>query len=315
MTTTLSPEVRLERILAGLQAQLERSKTFLPTLDLAAAATAYRDVVLLLEPQLPTLRAQAGLAPEPGLFARWSANLAARHYADRPVPSELVLTYWNQPIGPAPPLVQACVAQLRRVYPQLRVLDGAGVRELIEVPDRIADLLETDRPAHFSDYVRTRILAEHGGLWFDATSWVHRNLDDDLTSYLRAGTVFPRWTAAQIGNWFIASQPRTPLITLQWLALDAWWSARDDLPDYFLYHRIFEVLHALVPEVRGQWDATPALSATQAHLLQLQMMQPRDPARIRAMLEHAPLQKLSYKYDTVPAGSVLERLLTGADLA
>ncbi len=90
------------------------------------------------------------------------------------------------------------------------------------------------------------------------------------------------------------------LLGMQRRALDEWWNHNDDLPDYFLYHRIFEVLQVMVPEVRGQWDAAPPLSATSAHLLQLEMMQPWRPNTLADIDAVAPLQKLSYKYDTVP---------------
>lgn len=192
------------------------------------------------------------------------------------------------------------------MYPALRVLDRTSVRDVVEIPVRIAELLEVDRPAHFSDYIRTKILEERGGIWADATAWICRNLDDDLErEYLCAGTIFPRWTRRTIANWFIASYPHTPLLSPQRMTLDAWWEENDDLPHYFLYHRIFEVLQRLVPEVRGQWDAAPTLSAAGAHRLQLEMMQPWRPDTLTTI---APLQKLSYKYDEVPAGSVLEHL-------
>lgn len=298
-----------DRVVAGLRAQLERSKRFEDTLDLAAAYAAYARVVRLLAPQLADLRRAAGLPATPPRWARWRARRSARAYGGIAVPTDRVYTYWNAPVETAPPLVRACIAQLRRVHPSLRVLDGDSARDLVEIPDRVAALLEHDRPAHFSDYVRTAVLAEHGGVWVDATAWVDRPLDDELRRCLRAGTVFPRWTRRQIGNWFIASHAATPIIALQRLALDAWWAANDDLPDYFLYHRVFEVLQVLVPEARGQWDAVPTLSSTAAHLLQLEMMQPWRPGVVRQILDVSPLQKLSYKYDAVPPGSVLERLL------
>lgn len=299
----------IERIAAGLAAQLERSSKFTSTIDPVAATTTFVRVIQLLMPQLPELRVQAGLPAKAPKYARWRTRFAKPPYERTPVPSDRVYTFWDKPLDTAPPLVQACMAQLSRVYPSLQVLDGASVRELIEIPDRIATLLENDRPAHFSDYLRTRILAQHGGLWFDATTWVQRPFDDQLQGLLKAGTVFPRWTRGSISNWFIASHARTPLIMLQFLALDAWWEANDDLPDYFLYHRIFEALRWLVPEFQGQWDATPTLSSTATHLLQLEMMQPWLPERVLPVLERNPLQKLSYKYDTVPEGSVLEHLL------
>ncbi|NKX86544.1 capsular polysaccharide synthesis protein [Nocardia coubleae] len=308
MSTLRRQQRDLDRVATGLRTQLERSAKFDETLDLDAAYATYWRVLELLGPQLPRLRVAAGLPARPPIMARWQVRFAGP-YARTPVPSDRVFTYWNQPVDTAPPLVQACIAQIRRFYPHLRVLDGASARDLVDIPDRIATVVEQSRPAHFSDYLRTRLLAEHGGIWFDATVWLGSNLDAQLHRYLRSGTVFPSWTKRQIANWFIASHSRTPLITLQYLALQAWWDAYDDLPDYFLYHRVFEVLRALVPEVRGQWDSTPRLSSSAAHLLQLEMMQPWNPATVDAILTAAPLQKLSYKYDTVPPGSVLEHLL------
>ncbi|MFK4730275.1 capsular polysaccharide synthesis protein [Agromyces mediolanus] len=304
----------LDRVMAGLRAQLERSARFEGTIDLAASLRTSLRLVQLLQPRLGELRLAAGLPEVPPPSARWTARRDARTGPARPVPSDRVFTFWNRPLAEAPPLVRACLAQLHRTSPQARVLDGTSARELIEIPERVASLLEAARPAHFSDYVRTRVLAEHGGIWVDATAWVDRPLDPELHRLLRAGVVLPRWARRQIANWFIAAQPGAVVLVLQRLALDAWWETTDELPDYFLYHRIFEVIQALVPEARGQWDAVPALSAASAHLLQLEMMQPWRAETARRILDAAPLQKLSYKYDAVPPGSVLERLLAGEPL-
>lgn len=302
-------EVTPERVLAGVQAQLKRSSSFADTIDPVAALKTYGRLLDLVRPRLASFRVAAGLPARPRAFASTHAEIATRTYRHRTAPSDRVFTYWDKPLETAPPLVQACIAQMRTVYPALCVLDRTSVRDVVEIPVRIAELLEVDRPAHFSDYIRTKILEERGGIWADATAWIGRNLDDDLErEYLRAGTIFPRWTRRTIANWFIASYPHTPLLSLQRMTLDAWWEENDDLPHYFLYHRIFEVLQRLVPEVRGQWDAAPTLSAAGAHRLQLEMMQPWRPDTLTTIAQSAPLQKLSYKYDEVPAGSVLEHL-------
>ncbi len=176
-------------------------------------------------------------------------------------------------------------------------------------PRRVSSLLEHDRPAHFSDYVRTAVLERHGGIWVDATLWLPGTLDASAKGLLRSGVVLPRYTRRGIANWFIAAQPGSLVMGLQRRALELWWNTFDDLPDYFLYHRIFDVLCSLVPEFRGQWYAARRLSATTTHGLQLEMMMPLRPDRLAAIQASAPMQKLSYKYDEVPEGSVLEYLL------
>lgn len=301
----------------GLDAQLKRAERFRDSVDPVAAVAAYRTFTDFLRPRLPELRAAAGLPAEAGTRADGRA-IAARDGA-RVDPAALNLyTFWNSPIETAPPLVRACIAELTRLHAELptrlTVLDGASARELVEIPDAVARALEKDHPAHFSDFVRVSVLDRLGGIWVDATCWAPAPLPAAVAPLLTAGALYPRWTRRQIGNWFIAAVPGTPLIRLQRLALQAWWESGGGIPDYFLYHRIFEVLSDLVPEFHGQWLATPTLSAGASHLLQLGMMQPWDADAMRFVAGTSIVQKLSYKYDTVPPGSVLERLVAGQTL-
>jgi len=303
--------------LAGLEAQLRRADRFRDSVDPVAAIAAYRTFADFLRPRLPALRVDAGLPEQPG--ARKEGRVIAARDGSRVDPAALNLyTFWNTPLDSAPPLVQACVTAMTRLHSELptplTVLDGASARELVDIPDAVADALEKDHPAHFSDFVRISVLDRLGGIWVDATCWAPAPLPAAVAPLLTAGALYPRWTRRQIGNWFIAAVPATPLIRLQRLALQAWWEAGGGIPDYFLYHRIFEVLLDLVPEFHGQWDAAPTLSSAASHLLQLGMMQPWDPDAVRFVAGTSIVQKLSYKYDDVPHGSVLERLVSGQPL-
>lgn len=298
----------------GLDAQLRRAERFRDTVDPVASIAAYRTFAEFLEPRLPDLRVAAGLPREPG--TRKDGRMIAARDGARVDPSALNLyTFWNAPLHSAPPLVQACVTEVARLHEdlptRLTVLDGRSARELVEIPDAVADALEKDHPAHFSDFVRVSVLERHGGIWVDATCWAPAPLPDAVAPLLTAGALYPRWTRRSIGNWFIAAVPATPLIGLQRLALEAWWTSGGGVPDYFLFHRIFEVLLDLVPEFHGQWSAAPTLSSAASHLLQLGMMQPWDAEAMRFVAGASIIQKLSYKYDTMPQGSVLERLVAG----
>lgn len=293
----------------GLLAQLRRSEKFRGTVDAEGAVETYLRLLHMLTPRLPELRLAAGLPQRPLLGA--AVRTRVRHLAPDVRTSRVtqVYSFWDSPLTDAPPLVQACMAQLRRVHPDAQVLDLASAQELLDIPPQIVALLDLGRPAHFSDYVRTRVLEEHGGIWADATVWVPRPIEATTRGLLRGGTVFPRYARRAIANWFIASKAGSPILALQRRALEAWWETYDDVPDYFVYHRIFDVLCTLVPEFRGRWYAAPHLSATAAHYLQLAMMQPYDADLLERLMDSAPVQKLSYKYDEVLPGSVLEHLL------
>lgn len=296
--------------LEGLESQFSRVERFKDTVDPAAAREGRRIVTEFLTPRVAELRAAAGLPAGRGRVAH-GRRLAAED-GSRVGTQELpVYVYWDTGIDGAPDLVRACMERLREVHPDARFLDAAGIHELITVPERVTAVLAQDHKAHYADYLRVALLEQHGGIWVDATCWLPGPLQDVILTYLDAGVVYPRWTHREIGNWFIASVPGSLIITLQRLALDMWWQERSDVPDYFLYHRIFETLYALIPEFRGQWSRVPPLSSTASHLLQLSMMQPWFPGVAEIMARLSIVQKLSYKYDpeTVPEGSILHRLL------
>src|SRR5690606_34981319 len=122
----------LERLLR----QARRAKAFYaPTIDPAASARARIEAGDFVRDRLGELRADAaGSIVDP----------ATPGLADEPLP---VWTYWDGPERDAPPLVRACLAQLRRVHPDARILDGAAARELVPLP-RLAERRLADRPAH-----------------------------------------------------------------------------------------------------------------------------------------------------------------------
>ena len=296
--------------LAGLESQLSRVERFKDAVDPVAARRGRRIVMDFFEPRVAELRAGAGLPDGRGRTAHGRQRAALE--GGRVGMGDLsVYCYWDAGADHAPDLVRACMAHLQRLHPDARILDATGIHDLLTIPDRVVSVLAQDHPAHFADYVRVALLEKYGGIWVDATCWLPGPLDRAIVPYLDAGVVYPRWTSHEIGNWFIAAVPGSLVITLQRLALEMWWEDRADVPDYFLYHRIFEVLHSLIPEFRGQWSRVPSLSSPASHLLQLSMMEPWFPGVGDIMSRLSIVQKLSYKYDpaTVPEGSILARLL------
>ncbi|WP_448808648.1 capsular polysaccharide synthesis protein [Agromyces bauzanensis] len=285
----------LERLLR----QARRAKEYyVPTIDPAASARARVEVGDFVRDRLAELRADAaGSIVDP----------ATPGLADEPL---TVWTYWDGPERDAPPLVRACLAQLRIVHPDARILDAAAARELVPLPPLIEHRL-ADRPAHRSDLIRVSLLERHGGIWVDATAYVPAPLTGPVTDRLRAGAIYLRWGGQQISNWFIAARRGNPLIALQRAALTAWWAERDELPDYFLYHRLHEALVAEDDDARGVAKRMPRVSTIPSHLLQLAMLRPYDADLVRLILGAAMLQKLSYKYDAaaVPPESILARLV------
>ncbi|MFB6610171.1 capsular polysaccharide synthesis protein [Agromyces sp. NPDC056379] len=285
--------------LGRLRVQLRRAQEyFAPTIDPAASARAAFEARAFVESHLADLQAQADAALDRTVVLD-----------GEPLP---VWSYWDGPEASAPALVRACLAQLRRVHPEARVLDAETVSEFVRLPAVIEERL-AHRPAQRSDLIRVSLLERHGGIWVDATAFVPEPLTPKVEPLLDAGSFYLRWAANEISNWFIVARPGNRLIALQRAALEAWWRERDELPDYFLYHRLFTAIVSLDAGARRIARAMPRRSTVPSHLLQLAMLRPYDADEVALILGAALVQKLSYKYDpdAVPAGSILDRLLAG----
>lgn len=87
--------------------------------------------------------------------------------------------YWeNAPgRGGMPPLVRHCIDSVRRHRgrAEVHLLDPRSVAEF--VPGLRPEWHGLKKPAHRADYLRTRLLLRHGGLWLDCDIAALRNLE------------------------------------------------------------------------------------------------------------------------------------------
>lgn len=129
-----------------------------------------------------------------------------------PIP-RIVWTYWNSPTLPL--LVERCIANWRRINPgfDIRVLDDAGLRAYVpDVPDALAHVA----PAKRADWIRLRLLRDHGGIWVDASTILTRSLDWVIEAQQRDGSdlvayYLGRFTTDAdcpvVESWFLAAPP------------------------------------------------------------------------------------------------------------
>jgi hypothetical protein len=134
-----------------------------------------------------------------------------------PLPPAIIWTYWNSP--QLPTLVRKSIASWQRHHPQHDVR--------VVTPDTLGTYMDTalirvpwnDSPAREADIVRLHILATHGGIWADATVYVHEPFPFvdkavDFSGYylgtVRAdsGHVFPA-----MESWCFATAPGGAFVT------------------------------------------------------------------------------------------------------
>lgn len=210
-----------------------------------------------------------------------------------------IWAYWHEGEDRANPLVRACLASWRDRNPdwELRCLDAASP-EMAAVRARLPDTLGI---AHRTDVLRLALLAEHGGVWVDASAWCLAPLGDWLP---RQDGFFafhyPEDAVDRpLANWFLAAPPGDPIVSA-WLELClSYWAVRARPDHYFVHHFLLNWLLLTDPELGAAWRAKTLIPADPLHLAQRALREARAPGAVQAELRAAPgrypVQKLDWR--------------------
>jgi len=213
---------------------------------------------------------------------------------------------WNQGHSAAPAIVQACRKTWQELNPNwdIRLLDRTNAGQYVDLPP----LPNSISDAHRSDVLRTRLLAEYGGVWADATTWCLKSLDEWLPMVAHAGFFVFNWDNGDkrmiaaglprlVGNWFIAAAPRNPLV-MEWDRLACeYWAGRQSTSDYFWHNDALEYALRSHEPSRRVWGRMPKFSAGPPHFAWLALERGEAFATARQAIATCttPLQKLSWR--------------------
>ncbi len=225
---------------------------------------------------------------------------------------------WLQGWERAPRLVQACRRSWEVNNPgwTIHCLDQRTVAEFIGNEARRA-LDDPDQPPEAcSDRVRVALLAQHGGIWADATTYCLRPLNDWLLDVLESGFfAFDRPGPDRlISSWFLAAKPGNYIVQRWAERTLEYWQGRKFRHHYFWFHYIFGDEYEKNSDFRLIWDNTPKISAAGPHYYlpqDLTLWAPlteRDKQQVTGV--DTPLLKLSHHLPQgeYPTGSVAEYL-------
>ena len=87
-----------------------------------------------------------------------------------------IWVFWGQGEADMPDLVRACYKQLTLLNNNVILVTKANLQKFLYIPKDVYRKVEQGDITwtHFSDIIRTSLLARYGGLWLDATVWVTR---------------------------------------------------------------------------------------------------------------------------------------------
>lgn len=168
----------------------------------------------------------------------------------------------------APPLVRQCLKSIRKnagTHP-VNFISQDNYQNWLNIPDYILLKVHSKKMciANFSDYLRTRLINEYGGIWIDATVFLSASVPEDFflnpfftcknkeaaedSAYISRY----RWTAFCISGW-----SHNVLFSFLTEALALYWKKHDLSIDYLLIDYIIETGYRNIPAIKKLIDSVP----------------------------------------------------------
>lgn len=211
---------------------------------------------------------------------------------------------WLQGRNQAPRLVEKCFSSVAK-YSQGRsvnVLTAESVRDYIDLPDIIWNKYNNGKGvithAHFSDIVRTCLLAKYGGTWIDATILLTDNipqkiLEQPFFAYEPAKNEFYSKIHI-IDSWFLHARPQHVFMRNLERILCAYWDNENELKDYFLFHMLFTGMLRQNADLYALYEQGLHVDYTGPLALSRNFLEPFDAKKLEAIKQVSVVHKLTY---------------------
>lgn len=262
------------------------------------------------------------------LYLRKYVKKANRIYVqneDKNSPSHIIWQYWEQGLENAPNIVKQCVASVEKYKNGNKhiILDKNTISDYITIPEYIIEMNKKGiiKSAHFSDYVRTVLLAEYGGTWIDATVLLTDNLPEYVTNadlFVFQNELRNDLDGLNLANYFISAKPQNEIIEKMKLILEMYWNENNFVNNYFFYLHAFTLLTQSTKELKAQFVKIPFFSFFPVQRFQGELLTPFCEERWKQIKSMSFAHKLSYKVNVLSKhkpimakGTFYEKLING----
>ena len=173
-----------------------------------------------------------------------------------------IWTCWWQGEEFAPEVVKKCIARMHKMSngANVVVIDKTNYKKYVTLPKDIIELHQNGKMsmAHFSDLLRTKILAEHGGLWIDSTIWMHGPaVKDDFEKqlysikFLSSPIIKADWGYSNIIFFMcIMGGKNRYFYELIYDMLIHIWREQPRVVNYLIFDKVVRVLYSVIPKYK-----------------------------------------------------------------
>jgi len=211
---------------------------------------------------------------------------------------------WLQGMEAAPETVQLCYRSVQKWAKdfEIRIITEENMLDNVTLPEKVVKKYRKGSIpfAQFSDIVRVSLLAEHGGIWMDATVAMTGEMPTYVTDtplfMFRGSWLQPGRTMAS--NWFLASTKGHPVMQNMKELLLQYWQHESFLRDYYIFHILLYILAHEHPQTRRLVNAMPYVQNADVHSMMYRAAtEEYSDALKKDILRASTIHKLSYKND------------------
>ena len=224
--------------------------------------------------------------------------------ADNIKDNKIIWILWWQGINDAPDIVQMAINSVKENNNEYDVviIDLNNYNDYICIPDNIITKLNNNEMTitHFSDILRMALLAEHGGVWIDATVLCTKTLDDlnidNYKFYTIKHGLYHNWHVCK-GLWsgfFIASGKNNPVFCFFRDMFYEYWKNENSLICYFLIDCIIAIGYENISYIKEQIDMVPQ-NNSEVFMLQSILNKKFEISLWKNLIIKCNMHKLNYK--------------------
>lgn len=214
--------------------------------------------------------------------------------------SDTIFICWLQGIDNAPELVKNCFNSVKYHCKDknIVVIDDKNYKEYTSLPDYIINKWNDGIISNtfFSDILRINILARHGGLWLDATTYLTAPLPDYIFSneFFVYRNGFFELDDINMASWLIYSKPNNLLLLKTQALIFKYWTEHNYLRQYFLFHLFFKMVSDTYPD---EYKKIPYYNHIDNHIFAEELFDEYDEKRFNQIKDITSIHKLSNKLE------------------
>ena len=177
-----------------------------------------------------------------------------------------IWVFWWQGEDSMPELVKGCYSQLCSNNSNVVLITKNNIKQYCHIPDFIYDKVEKGDISftHLSDIARVSLLAEHGGMWVDATCWISSAIPDwikglNLVSPKITNAPLSRgWNCSRWHCWCMGTNMKNnPLFVFTRDVFYKFFERNSCFPFYLFQDYLYDYAYRKMPQIRQMIESVP----------------------------------------------------------